>query len=742
MKFNFPINNFSSGEWSPRMMGRTDTDQYARACEDLTNMIPQMTGGATYRGGFQNIEILTTDTRDYINLSTTLGDPFNNFKLLSYTPYNRTLATILAMAPGKWYTLPLGVEVTYSANVIAQIAGWNPSSTTHTVLGDLLILLSLNGSHKPKVFRFNQSLLAYQVQDIDNEYITKEPWKTIPWDKVEALDSNVTLNPSATTGTITVTASAAFFSPGMVGSYLRFCNGTSRDGVVRITATGSATSATATVLQTLPNASFSYGSTTNNASFWQQSAWSNAVGWPRTVTSFQGRLIFGGAPNKPDTLWGSRISSYFDFQEVPSPNTTGPFGFASAAYTADNTRPFTLTPNSQEASNIQALSAAKTLTIHTDQSEIVAYGSDGALGPNNVVFESSTSFGAAPVQPVRVNNFLTFVQATGRKIRDLIFNYTEDQYKSTDLTFVADHYFLNSNIVGGVDKIKEMVKIEGNSSVLYVRTFLGFLYTLTLDRDYQVNAWSKIPIGKSPQHTEASPYRYAHVIAMCGHGYSGENETLYALVIRKVDTTSFITFERLTPPWEMDDPADFTFDPGIKPIYLDCAAHLAKDSPYVWVTNNADADSPHRATTVSVVADGNYIGEYEVADDAVGTLTLEYEYDEVLIGYKYLGRIVTTPIEQGGQTGTPMARQKRINELVIRFFNTAACHFGKPGTELDEIPFRSLTDPLDTSVQYFTGDKVVDFPTGYERRAQVVIEQRRPYPLHVVAVIPNGSTYD
>jgi hypothetical protein len=112
---------------------------------------------------------------------------------------------------------------------------------------------------------------------------------------------------------------------------------------------------------------------------------------------------------------------------------------------ADNSRPFTLTPNSGEVSNIVAMSAQKTLLINTERNEINAYGSNGALGPLNVVFESTSSFGATAVQPVRINNFMTFVQANGFKVRDITFSFAEDQYKSTDLSFVADHFFYNSD---------------------------------------------------------------------------------------------------------------------------------------------------------------------------------------------------------------------------------------------------------------------------------------------------------
>ena len=742
MKFNFPINNFSSGEWSPRMLARTDTDQYARSCEEMTNMITQMTGGAAFRAGTASRDVLDSATQTYMN-ARALDAAFGGFKMLSYRPYDSVRNTLLLIMPGSWVTLPSGTAVSASADVIADMNTWDPQRTQFTMLGDLMVLVDLNGGHKTKVFYYDTVGFVYRVKNIDNEYITNKPWQTVPWDKVQALDSSVTLSLAATSGTTTLTASASYFTGNMVGTYFRFANGANPSGVGRLTGVTNGTTATISLLQAAPNAGFQYGATANAGSFWQTSAWSNANGYPRTCTSFQGRLIFGGSPAKPDTLWGSRISNYFMFEEIPEPNTTGPLGFANSAYAADNSRAFTLTPNSQEASNIVALSASKTLTVNTDRSEIVAYGSNGALGPINVVFESSTSFGAKGVQPVRVNNYLTFVQGNGRKIRDLIFSFDENQYKSTDLAFVVDHFFMDNLTSGGVDEITELTKTEGSSSVLWVRSFYGKLYALTLDRDYQVTAWATVPIGVAAEDNDPLDLS-GSVLAMCGHPFGTTNrETLHAIVRRKLNGVYVASFEIMTPMWEMENLTAAENLTDLIPQYLDCSRLADLDTGKTWKTQYfGGPDSPYRNTTVAVVADGNDIGDFEVSDTPEGTITFASDYTTVLVGYRYFGRIVTSPIEQGGQTGAPVGRQKRINELVIRFYKTAGCHYGKPDTPLDEISFRDLSTPVDAPIPFFTGDKVVDFPPGYERQCQVVIEQRKPYPMHIVAIIPQGTTYD
>ena len=760
MKFNFPINNFSSGEWSPRMMGRTDTDQYARACEELTNFLPQMTGGAAFRGGtlFKPFPAPMQDWADDKAFeSGEVLPPLGAFKLVPYTPFSSLLSKIILIGPDKWWlwpaNSPLGTQPTYGTNAGPGLTdnSWSPQDTRYTVLGDVIVITNMQGTHKPKVFWYNTNTSTYRVDDIDSDYITSQPWKTIPWGKLEALDSNVTLNPSGTTGTITITASSAYFVGNDNGTYLRFANGTAVDGVAKITSVNTGTNVTAQVLQTLPTSGFAYGSTANSASFWQQSAWSKRYGWPRTVIAHQGRLIFGGTFAKPDTIWGSRISNYFDFQEIPSPNTTGSTGFANSAFAADNSRPFALTPNSPEASSIVALSSGKTLTIHTTKSEIVAYGSNGSLGPVNVVFESSTSYGAAPVQPVRVNNFVTFVQATGRSVRDIVFNFDENQFKSTDLAFVADHLFTKQESLNGVDAISEMCRTEDTSSILWARTYYGQLRLVTLDRDYQVNAWARVDLGSTNEPDDQGTTT-PHVLSICNFPIANNRDALYALTYRVVNGIGRVFLEAMQPPWELANPANnTTYFQTIQCIYTDLTIPATQvGTTNVWTTDSAVLGaSPFRGAKVSVVADGNYIGDFDVADTTLGEITLPHgeNYEVVYAGLPYKGRIVTVPIEQGGQTGVPAGRQKRINELVIRFFKSIGTSYGKPSVmgmpaEMQEIAFREPGTPMNQAVEYFTGDKVVPFPPGYDRRCQVVIEQNKPYPCHIIAVIPQGTTYD
>mgnify|MGYP003632273697 CR=1 FL=1 len=58
------VNSFSSGELSPRLMGRTDSDKYTSGAEVMENFLPLPHGGALRRGGTKHIAEVKTSTQE------------------------------------------------------------------------------------------------------------------------------------------------------------------------------------------------------------------------------------------------------------------------------------------------------------------------------------------------------------------------------------------------------------------------------------------------------------------------------------------------------------------------------------------------------------------------------------------------------------------------------------------------------------------------------------------------------
>ena len=135
----------------------------------------------------------------------------------------------------------------------------------------------------------------------------------------------------------------------------------------------------------------------------------------------------------------------------------------------------------------------------------------------------------------------------------------------------------------------------------------------------------------------------------------------------------------------------------------------------------------------SIIADGNYIGEYE---SITGEIEFPTKYFRVTAGYKYEGILTTNGVEAGGNFGPPLGQIKRIDKAVIRFLNTGNAQYGISGEHLFTIPMR------ENGKGYFTGDKQLEFPANYHKKATVTVKQDKPYPCYIISIAMRGLTND
>ncbi len=738
MKFNMPINNFASGEWSSKMKARTETDQYQRAAQSLQNCIVQMQGGAFRRPGTAYVDLTATynaylDATKIRMLPITLSDTTSHILManneLAETGTNPWFVhnvgtganSLVDSQLGTLGTLPQGAEAIYT----------NIDTSQYVQVGNTLFIA--DGQHLPRYLTYESSTWklwsAWMKFTPSVPGASQGPWAAYPFGPIQTLGIAGTITATgasfAAGATVDLVSTTDQFYAAMVspsasepGCLFKFTQGGST-GVVMIASVTNATTATAIVVVAIPGASpQGYGTTAGTA--WEKALWNGYDGYPRTVTAYQGRVIYGGNANFPDYVWGSRIGNPFYMMEVPFAQDADFADFAD-----DNARPFTMQPSAANGSNITGLSAAKTLVIHTQRNEIVGYGTNGAFGPNDFTFESSTAYGAAYVQPVRTNNFLTFVQRGARTIRDIIFNFDEAQYKSADLGFVADH------LVPSGDYIVEMTGGEIGSSVLFARTFEGRLNVVTLDRDYQVNAWAPFIFGGSYSGLYGTTPECAGVCVV--PNVSTGKDVVFFLIRRTINGSTQVYLEKMKDFYE-DSPivmADVSTSTGAGlPFYVDCCEFINQ------VSSTTVAGLTHLVgQSVSVLADGLYIGEKTVS--GAGEITLTTAATKILAGLQYTNIIRPMPIEHGGQTGSPAGRDKRVEELFIRLYNSKGAKYGIPdGTMYD------VTMTVSTALHLFTGDQIMKFPPGYKQTYSVEVRSTAPFPCNVLGIGMSGVTYD
>lgn len=753
MKFKGALNNFIAGEWSPKMAARTDTEQYTKACKLLRNAFTQLQGGAFKRPGWRHViysegspgtaQGLLNNSSKHVLFSWIVDG-------VPYIIFGNDEAPTSGIATHPWFVMN---TVT---GVISNIVGSshtddgdaNIEDAQIEQVGDVLFIVSPGA--QPRFIRFEGATIVMRVfwEYWSTSLIGNVSWKAFPFQDINSAGVNGTITATGTFtvgGSVTLQASSGLepFTAGMddgdnFGIYA-FFDGVNL-GLAVITAYTDTNTATALVVAQLPGSSpKAYGSASGTA--WAASAWGPDIGWPTSITSYQQRLYFG----RGNEFWGSRIGNVFDMYNLGIDTTDYNF-------TDDNSTPWngTLTTTKK---GIQTMSAAKTLVLNCGDSETIMYG-QGALGKRDVNIEASTFYGAEAVKPVRVNNYLTFVQNGGRKLRDVIFNFDENQYKSNDLAFPAEHLTLG-------DPIRQIVAGElYGASMIFARTASGALLSATLDRDYQINAWAKHPIGGDYQGGEPEVISLCVVPSQSAANTAGvtiKEDVVYALIRRTINAVDKVYMERIERFYDPDDERALATGQPSHAFYLDGSCMYARTTggaaeailgTTVSGTKQAGTTwtglTRHSNETVSAFLDGVYIGEVTVSN--TGTLTTA-SGTWLYLGYKYKMQVQPTSLEFGAQIGSAQGIHKRANDVYARFYKSVGCKYGIPESrdtpeKLHVLEFRETEDLLNSPVPLKTWDMQLSMPGGYRRTLDVYFESEYPYPCNILALVYGGLTYD
>ena len=282
-------------------------------------------------------------------------------------------------------------------------------------------------------------------------------------------ESGKTLAPSATSGSVTITASGFKpFAATDIGRLVRIKHGGSW-GYARIVGVTSETQVTAVVKQ-------NFGGTTGSAD-WRMGAWSDATGWPGAVTFFQERLWWGGTKAQPQTIWGSASGDFTNYQPTQPDDTIED----------DDGLSFTIADDRVNA--IRWMSAGKRLAIGTSGGEFTMAGGSGgeAVTPTQIQITRETTHGAARISAKRIGPVVLFVQRQRKKIREFVFNFDVDSFKAPDLALLAEH------ITG--TGIVEMDYQQEPDSVLWCVRDDGLLLGMTYEREQDVVGWHRHVLG-------------------------------------------------------------------------------------------------------------------------------------------------------------------------------------------------------------------------------------------------------
>lgn len=706
-------NSFNAGELSPQLRGRADLEKYRSGCATLQNFLPQIFGPAQKRSGTRFVREVKDSTRKTrlipfeFSATQSVGLEFGH----QYIRFHTEGGTVLLAG------VPYEVSTFYTESDLPDL--------NFAQSADVVYITHPN--HPPrKLSRFGAT--NWTIADI---LFNRPPFQS---ENITA----TTLAASATTGSITITASTAIFdSLDWVGVPILFSitpeaeydqwtkgvsfsamaivhylgrvyqttaggtagsrppiheGGTVSDGTVLwtylhngsghayITGIDTTTVAFATVNSTLP--------TTSATKKWAEGAWSQRKGYPRTVTFYEDRLWFAGSASNPQTLWASVVGDYENHK-----------------YGSRDDDALNYTISTQDLNLITWLSAGKVLAIGTTNGEFTISGNQisDPITPTNVKITPQTTYGCTgSVRPVRVASSVLFVQRAGRKLREYTYNFDIDGYVAPNLTLLAEHI-----TQGGVVDIAYQ---QEPSQVVWAPRTDGTLLGMTYERAEDVVGWHRQPVGGEVESLVALPH------------WDGDQDVVWMVVKRTVDgsTVRYIEYmeKHLT---------------GSHAFYVDCGL------TYEGVATTTISGLDHlEGETVAVLADGSVHPSRVVSG---GSITLQRSSTVVNVGLPYTAKMVTLPFEAGAQDGTSQGKTQRVNGLVVRLHQTGPGLFYGDGTTMDELHLRRPTNAMDAPVPLFTGDtEILPFPGGYDKGAVMTFEHRLPLPCTIVALMPQLST--
>ena len=365
---------------------------------------------------------------------------------------------------------------------------------------------------------------------------------------------------------------------------------------IRITRTShTAWTASNITLSNIPTYDFGSGAET---------VWSATRGWPRSVTFWQQRLWFGGSRKRPQTLWGSKIAGYFDFDLG-----TGLDDEAIEA-TIDN----------DQSNEISSLFAGRTLQIFTVGGEyFVPLNIDGATTPSTVRLERATRHGTNGAKPVSSDGATIFVDAQGAVVREYLYLDIEQSYVSDDISYLSSHLIKNPTSVA-----IQRATTQLPASYVYFVNSDGTMAVLQRQRSQKFLAWA---LWETDGEYED--------VAVVG-------TDVYVIVKRVINSATVRFIEKFDSSYYTD--AGIKVTSGSPTDSWTGLGHLEGEEVYVYAV-----DFPLLNNTV-----------------ASGAITTEKELENIEVGLPWIPTLRTMPIES--DRGVISGKRRRIVSANLQLY--------------------------------------------------------------------------
>jgi hypothetical protein len=675
-KLLLPQNSMSFGEISPNAQGRDDIAAYASGVRTLLNYNLLLEGGAERRWGSEWIAELEGEPRMF---------PFEFNEDQQYILVLTNLRLdIWQLDDSDPEVLPTTTFVeTETSNCDWTTALLPTLNVAHS--GDTMFVADQTGTQvMKKIVRVGAT--DFTVSDFDFEQNSAGYPKYQPYWKFA--DQSITLTPSGTSGSITLTASSAVFDTNNLhdGVIFRLIDDVANDTPkeVLVTSVSSSTVANATVRETLD------GTTATTA--WDEAAFSAKRGYQRTVQLGEQRLILGGSRDLPHVTWLSNTGAFFKFEE----------GTAADDQMVD--RPI----DSGKIEEIRGLLAGDNIEIFTDQGEhYMPLSETKPITPSSASLRKQTGHGInKKVPPLEYDGATIFVQRTGMMLREFVFDETKQKYESLPISLLATHLFQttvnNAEIPADIQRsaVIDSTTRRPESYWFTVNNGTGEIIQFHSIRSEKIAGYSRwntdghffdIAVVGNQMYTAVKREAAGDVWDSAFDDDFGRENTVYHL--ERMDPTFSLDFAK-----QIKSPAPTTTFSGLD--------HLAGREVHV-VSRNAI-----------------YHGTFTVS--SAGEVTIDESEVEIVAGLDYTTQLKTLRPRFTAAGYTVMGEIKRLINIVIDMGSTYSLKSNGKVLLIRRVSDDLSLDPTPTSEQKEFALR------GYSRDGAVEILQDAPLPIRIL----------
>lgn len=329
-----------------------------------------------------------------------------------------------------------------------------------------------------------------------------------------------------------------------------------------------------------------------------------------------------------------------------------------------------------------------------------------ALSGDNIEAVPQSFYGSERVFPLQMGSITLFVQRGGRKLRQAGYDFSRDRYLAENITIWARHITR-----GGITQL--LYQQEPEELVMAVRGD-GQIVVHPHSPEQEIKGMARIVPGGGGKVLSAT----------CIASIDGKRDELWAII----DRAGAKSVERMAE-WRDDGDAQqlsFYVDGGVRQIVTGGQTH------FTGLTHLA-------GQAIAVLADGAVVPGIVVAGDGSFDLpaTSVPSYNYIInVGLPYSATLTSLRPEFRTLQGTAQSVRQRVVKLALRLIETSGIKTGALGGILDNLIDRAASQNMDGAIPLFSGDSERTISGGWDRNGQYTVVSDTPLPCTIVAAFP------